>query len=71
MTAEQMFEALGYVRLVEDKNIMIWMGNHDDIWIEFDLVESKYFITKYEEATSIKVSLHKAITQQMKELGWL
>ena len=75
MNAKEMFEKLGY-NLFED----IWHKNlithiKDPIEVEFDLIDKSYSVVKneydYFAYYNIDVEIHKAITQQMKELGWL
>lgn len=66
MNAKEMFETLGY-RQVDYGEMMIYANGH---------VHYIYINTKHKEYwacndTFIDLRLHEAITQQMKELGWL
>ena len=73
ITAQEMFEKLGYkmTRLTEEeiqyKNQIL----HHDLEIYFDLVEKNYNAFDYIGACDVTPKLHQAITQQMKELGWI
>lgn len=63
-TAQEMFEELGYHK--EKKIVGGYISYFCcDYEIMFDLNEKEY------SASEITIELHKAITQQMKELGWL
>ena len=65
MNAEEMFKELGYVKLAERK------------FVSYSKDKSKYvdfYITDHDYTTAnviINVNIHLAITQQMKELGWI
>lgn len=78
MTAKEMFEKLGY-KLRQNDNFFIQYNNFfdDDATISFCKIDKKYtcFYGEYEEEDvdlrEITIEEHKAITQQLKELGWL
>lgn len=67
MTAKEMFEKLGF------KETAISIDKIEYIYDTFD--EGEIFVTFYDfQYTSnswVDKELHQAITQQMKELGWL
>lgn len=76
-SAQGMFEKLGYYLIKYDDECIIYSESEEgkDIYankVDFDLKE-KTFDTYMGFATTLSVSveLHKAITQQMKELHWL
>ena len=61
-----MFEALGYKQVVNNEKIVYTNGSAHYIYID----------TKHKEYwscndTFIDLRLHEAITEQMKELGWI
>ena len=75
MNAKEMFEKLGY-KLVED----IWNNNlfrykYIQYELVFDLIEKTYAFIQtdddYYGYASVDLDFHQAITQQMKELGWI
>lgn len=77
ITAQEMFEKLGY-----SLEIYHYLGksyllkySKGIISIAFDLEEKEYSVSEYtykdNEWYSIASELHQAITQQMKELGWI
>ena len=75
--AEKMFNELGYGLTRKDGNYLVYVRNDNFNWvISFNLRDKKYNLelTNYfgdfqKFTTSYK--LHEAITQQIKELGWL
>lgn len=73
MTAEQMFEELGYICLKTSTSILYM--NDDDYEhrsIKFYLKDCTFdAVTDYNYALSIDFSLFDAIQTQMKELGWV
>lgn len=71
MTAEQMFKELGYEKRID------FYDNEHFIEYQSKYVEEDYlvFSISNEDYSSnlarITIDIHKAITQQMSELGWL
>jgi len=63
MTAQEMFEKFN---CYEDEKYIVYRNNRYSI--TFDKVNKEYW---HSEETSITVDEHQAITQQMKELGWI
>ena len=82
MTAKEMFEKLGYKLIQNDIYKIVyqdnWLDDGSHIRIEFDL-QFKHFnpiftnkpYLKTDTFMDIDVPLFLAITQQMKELGWI
>ena len=74
---EKMFNELGYGLTREDGNYLVYVRNDNFNWvISFNLRDKKYNLelTNYFgdfQKFIISYKLHEAITQQMKELGWL
>ncbi len=70
MTAREMFKELDFI-IDDETSIRIEYENDYDSneYIFFDKKDKDYIVS--EEIRYISVDLHKAITQQMKELGWL
>ena len=68
MTAEEMFKELGY-----EKRLNAFFIEFDTEFdrIIFDLKTKKYIPIYINLVESISIKLHKAITKQMEELGWL
>lgn len=70
--AQEMFEAMGYKRTRNDEEI--WFEN-EYYNVVFYIKENKYELDFYDrvcdKALFVSVEIHKAIHQQMKELGWL
>ena len=74
MNAQEMFEELGYKFNEDEIEIMYSFPKYYDgyyLRIVFDKIMSSYKVTKLNHSTSIGIKLHQAITQQMKELGWI
>ena len=70
MIAKKMFKILGYE--YADNNALISYDNPSLNIITFDLKYKTYYTQlDISEHMDISPSVHKAITQQMKELGWL
>ena len=75
--AEKMFNELGYGLTREDGNYLVYVRNDNFNWvISFNLRDKKYNLelTNYFgdfQKFIISYKLHEAITQQIKELGWL
>lgn len=68
-SAEGMFEKLGY-KLSEKEVNYIDFVNSEGLYITFWLHDKTYNIEN-NDFNDISVDLHQAVTQQMKELGWL
>ena len=84
MTAKEMFEELGYEQTMNIDGLIEYIDyidyNHNEIgyiYIRFDLFWKSYEVgyfdgkTKTEKAIVATTAEHKAITKQMKELGWI
>jgi len=70
MTAKEMFEKLGYKIEHNDEDNLYYVN--DGLLIQFDLIYREYCVYfKNNEIASISCEEHKAITQQLNELGWL
>ena len=78
-TAKEMFEEIGYSLDTHEQNIDVAPGdlfyaNQNDLWISFDSRYKTYQVghgLELGKLVDINKSMHVAITQQMKELGWL
>ena len=77
MNAKEMLEKLGY-NLFENiwhKNLITYIKTPIEVEVEFDLIDKTYSVGKneydYFANYNIDIEMHIAITQQMKELGWL
>ena len=78
MTAEGMFKGLGYHQKITDVSIEYYkvLNKYFTTGISF-AIHLKYFINwqfnkdNKEFPSLINIEEHKAITKQMKELGWL
>ena len=87
MTAKEMFEQLGYERRLihsDTKKVLATMyvkeyDKNDEVIICFVNNSKTYRVENVEGrknheniyATSVDIETHQAITQQMKELGWI
>ena len=83
MTAKEMFKELGYsITSHEEDDLIIYCNtkfgiNIDKSKVLFDKYKSNFQVigthryTKNTYSHNISLELLKAITQQMKELGWL
>lgn len=71
ITAQEMFEKLGYEFEQEECYIRYKKGSELDQEIFFDLQEKEYLCMDYITALNISVELHQAITKQLIELGWI
>lgn len=70
MKAENMFKELGYKK-IEGIDFIGYFHNLACISIDFYINKKTYSCNFMGSFRSIGVKEHKAITQQMKELGWL
>ena len=77
-----MFEKLGFRQIFKTDYLLRYKndshGDGDYEYVEFSFIWKEYehgyhdgYETKTYQPTSCDIELHKAITQQMKELGWL
>ena len=76
MTAEQMFEALGYNLYTANNNGVVYKGSDSTMYDSIAITQYDFgleFQTGYERDMTVwvDIKLYKAIAQQMKELGWL
>ncbi len=67
MTADEMFKELDFVCIFEDYGIIVFDRDGEDA-IAFNKLDKSIDLKNVDYIT---LSLHKAITQQMEELGWL
>ena len=75
-TAKEMFESLGFVNYNFEDEINY---QNEDIFVRFLLSDKEYRCFSDEiingdwerSDISVDIDLHKAINQQLKELGWL
>jgi hypothetical protein len=63
-TAKEMFEELGYRKMDTSAPTIAYVRVFDEIWFN---TNRKTYSSLY----GIGIDVHKAIHQQMKELGWL
>ena len=72
MNAQEMFKELGYMREKEDNIITYKRKSCGTLIRVWDGIEKYYVITHSgKEITPVHFKEHRAIHQQMKELGWL
>ena len=75
MSAKEMFEKLGFTDLGIEFGILTYgievMGIANGKSIVFDLNNKTYIADDYYDPMEINIDIHNAITQQMKELGWI
>lgn len=78
MKAKQMFEALGFIEWQNDKTFIVYKNTSEpESIVSFRIPRRTYNVSQFykEEEMyvwkSVGMALHKAITQQLKELGWL
>jgi hypothetical protein len=83
MTAKQMFEAEGYKLHVDDVMFtiyvqdVVWEGQPVRLAVSFyKLIDLRYTVSRIDYGViqseyHCDIPLYKAITQQMKELGWI
>ena len=74
LTADEMFEKLGYEILFKDKNIIQYEfeGKYMDNEIRFDL-KGKTVLKEYSTGESQEISIQElqAINKKCEELGWI
>lgn len=79
MKAKEMFESLRFKEANSDEAILNYVMKESNVqgYIRFYLLEQKYSVwtndvcNKYLGYAPVPVEWHKAIHQQLKELGWL
>lgn len=73
MTARQMFEETGYEVGFDYYGRFLYAiaKGTKQINITFDLKNKEYTVRINRYATNVNAELHKLITYQLKELGWL
>lgn len=78
MTAKEMFEALGYKQTINIDYLIEYRADKGDntfVYICFAFLlkayEVGYFDGYISTARITSIQEHKAITKQMKELGWI
>ena len=78
MTAKKLFETLGYVQTMNSEYFIEYVadnGGNDYVYIRFDFYSKGYEVGYFDgyisTAMITSINEHKAITQQMKELGWI
>lgn len=71
MTAEQMFKELGYEKRIDfydNEHFIEYQSKYDERdYLVFSISNEDYS----SNLSRITIDIHKAITQQMRELGWL
>lgn len=71
MTAEQMFKDLGYEKRIDfydNEHFIEYQSKYDERdYLVFSVSNEDYS----SNLSRITIDIHKAITQQMKDLGWL
>ena len=79
MTAKEMFEELEYKQSHNEDNSVIWY-EHNNVDLTFEFRQSSNRVYQIyapklneddDDTLNFSVRLHLAITQQMKELGWI
>ena len=79
MSAKEMFEQLGFKDTNSDEAILNYVISNGKIqgYVRFYILEREYTVwtsdvcNKYLRYSPVPVEWHKAIHQQLKELGWL
>ena len=82
MAAKEMFEALDYEQTTNSDNLIEYTddsyGDGDykyvsfnRMWIEYEVGYFDGYDTKRKQPIDVSIEEHEAITQQMKELGWV
>lgn len=74
MTAQEMFEKLGYGKTFHDDYEIVYSaynGNFKEAEIEFDLETQTFYCIYDDGIMEVSMNVLKAIMQQCKELGWL
>lgn len=75
MTANEMFEKLGYEERDGYEDRIVYRSTDGSILIVFELSIKEFNIAAYANwnwvAKNISIEEYQAITQQLKELGWI
>ena len=73
MNAQEMFEELGYKKVKYSMEILTYKRKNHYVLFKYNQTYHYYYIKKKTRHTlsCFPILLEKAITQQMKELGWL
>lgn len=78
MEAKQMFEELGYIEKQNDETFINYENTIGVMsTVSFNTKHKGYLVAEYNktkelfETKAVTTALHKAITKQLKELGWL
>lgn len=71
-TADELFEALGYIKIRDDERFIKYRKSHDNDYIVIDK-ETKDFIKNFDFAywKAINIQELQAINKKCQELGWL
>lgn len=69
MNAQEMFEAIGYRKHIENGYIKFEVEQCEVI--EFDLEKKTIWVSEFLEAKELDIDELKAICKQCEELGWL
>ena len=71
-TADELFEALGYIKIRDDARFITYRKSHDNDYIVIDK-ETKDFIKNFDFAywKAINMQELQAINKKVQELGWI
>lgn len=71
-TADELFEALGYIEIRDDERFIKYRKSHDNDYIVIDK-ETKDFIKNFDFAywKAINMQELQAINKKCQELGWI
>lgn len=71
-TADELFEALGYIKIRDDERFIKYRKSHDNDYIVIDK-ETKDFIKNFDFAywKAINMQELQAINKKVEELGWI
>lgn len=70
MKAQQIFEKLGYFK-IEKQDTILYIDKVNFSRIRFNKLKKRYTVDEVSCVSSITIELHQAITEQIKELGWI
>ncbi len=77
ITAKKMFEELGFEKVGQNIYTIYYQKKRLELkidiefWFDIKTYDIRRLLDGKEMPVNISIKLHKAITQQMKELGWL
>lgn len=84
MTAKEMFKALDYEQTTNDDSLIEYRGINRTLedgdyiyiifylgWEEYEVGYSNIYQAETDRVVLVTTKEHEAITQQMKELGWI